>query len=221
MGAYDWVIPDFLSGKYFVVFDLETTGLDFKKDCVVEIGAVKFDRYGLIARFSVLINPGIPMPFSASKVNHITDEMLKGKPSLKDVLPDFLRFIEDATVIAHNAQFDCGFINEALSVMFQQAEKQDAASNQLSLLNQSSLLDDMPNQHTSTWIPPFPSIPNRILDTIPYAKQAFPGRWKYNLQDLSRDLGIQAKNAHRAEDDARVCMEIFLKCIEQIQQNAA
>jgi DNA polymerase-3 subunit epsilon len=215
MSDFDWIIPDFLGGKRFVVFDLETTGLDPKKDRIVEIGAVKFDQHGLNARFSVLINPGISMPFAASQVNHITDEMLKDKASLEDVLPDFIRFIDDTILIAHNSNFDCSFINEALSKMFQQEKKLDETENGLGLFNSDAL-----SHQEQFWSPPFSSMPNKVIDTIPLAKQIFPGRWKYNLQDLSRDLGIQSKDAHRAEDDARVCMEIFLKCIEQMQQNA-
>ncbi len=217
MSAYNWLIPCFLEGNPFVVFDLETTGLDPKKDKIVEIGAVKFDRYGLIARFSVLINPGIPMPSAASQVNHITDAMLKDKPLLKDVLPDFIRFIDGAILIAHNSQFDSGFINEALAGMYKPSKQNDEPS------RQPSLLDDVipPDEEKAVWYPPFPVMPNKLIDTIPLAKQAFPGRWKYNLQDLSRDLGIQALDAHRAEDDARVCMEIFLKCIAQLRETAA
>ncbi|MDR2900702.1 MAG: 3'-5' exonuclease [Treponema sp.] len=217
MGVYDWVIPDFLAGKCFVVFDLETTGLDPKKDKIVEIGAVKFNQCGIIARFSVLINPGIPMPAAASQVNHITDDMLKGKPLLHEVLPDFLRFIQDSVLIAHNASFDSSFVNEVLASMFKPSMKNDDPSKQPSLLDDEFVSD----QNDGGWLAPFSSMPNRIVDTIPYAKQAFPGRWKYNLQDLSRDLGIQALDAHRAEDDARVCMEIFLKCIAQIRETAA
>jgi DNA polymerase-3 subunit epsilon len=216
MGAFDWVIPEFTAGKRFVVFDLETTGLDPKKDKIVEIGAVKFDQHGLIARFSVLINPGIPMPFAASQVNHITDEMLNGKPSLQDVLPDFIRFIDDAILVAHNSQFDSSFINEALSKCYTEVQKNDDLSFQPSLLD-----DEILPEQTQRWASPFASMPNQILDTIPLAKQAFPGRYKYNLQDLSRDLGIQALDAHRAEDDARVCMEIFLKCVEQMRETGA
>lgn len=216
MNAYDWLLPDYLSGKLFVVFDLETTGLDPKKDRIVEIGSVKFDRRGIVARFSVLINPEIPMPSAASQVNHITDAMLKGKPVLNDALPDFIRFIGDAILIAHNASFDCGFINEALSNRYKRTNKHDDEP------NQPSLLDDPPaGRPEDIWNSPFSSLPNRIVDTIPLAKTVFPGRYKYNLQDLSRDLGIQSKDAHRAEDDARVCMEILLKCIERLEQSAA
>jgi DNA polymerase-3 subunit epsilon len=213
MGAFDWVIPEFTAGKSFVVFDLETTGLDPKKEKIVEIGAVKFDQHGLIARFSVLVNPGIPMPYAASQVNHITDEMLKGKPFIQDALPDFLRFIDGAILLAHNSQFDSSFINESLATLYKPSNRNE----------QPSLLDDdiQSNQHEDGWTAPFSSMPNRIVDTIPLAKQAFPGRYKYNLQDLSRDLGIRSIDAHRAEDDARVCMEIFLKCIEQLRETTA
>ncbi len=213
MGLYDWAVPAFFEQKSFVVFDLETTGLEPKKDEIVEIGAIKFDRYGPIARFSILIDPGIPMPPAASQVNHITDDMLKGKPILEDVLPDFIRFIDKSILIAHNASFDCSFINEALAKFSQLAKKNSEYVNQPSLLD----ADPGPEQRGSNWVPPFPVMPNQVLDTIQYAKEAFPGRWKYNLQDLAQFLGIRSVDAHRAEDDARVCMELFLKCIDQIQ----
>ncbi|MDR1898411.1 MAG: 3'-5' exonuclease, partial [Treponema sp.] len=62
------------------------------------------------------------------------------------------------------------------------------------------------------WAPPFPALPNPVADTLILARRLFPGRQSYKLQDLARDLGIPALAAHRAEDDARLCMEIFLKC---------
>ena len=199
MGSYDWVAQEFWGEEgrpaVFTVFDLETTGLDPKKEKIVEIGAVKFDRRGPIGRFSVLVNPGVSMPAEASRINGITDAMLEGKPSLDLVLPDFLRFIGDTPIIAHNAPFDCSFIDAA----------------------QGSLLDaaaDVPAEPPK-WAPPFPALPNRVIDTRIYAKEAFPGRWKYSLQELAKYLGIDALEAHRAEDDARVCMELFVKCAER------
>jgi DNA polymerase-3 subunit epsilon len=216
MGSYDWVAQEFWGEEgrpaVFTVFDLETTGLDPKKEKIVEIGAVKFDRRGPIGRFSVLVDPGVPMPAEASRINGITDAMLAGKPSLDLVLPDFLRFIGDSPIIAHNAPFDCSFVDAALAERFERARKarpEDAA--------QGSLLDaasDAPAE-APKWAPPFPALPNRVIDTRIYAKEAFPGRWKYSLQELAKYLGIDALEAHRAEDDARVCMELFVKCAER------
>jgi DNA polymerase-3 subunit epsilon len=198
----------------FVVFDLETTGLEPKKERIVEIGAVKFDSRGPIGRFSVLVDPGMPMPAEASKINGITDAMLSGKPSLDEVFPDFLRFIEGTILVAHNAPFDCSFVDAALASRWERNRKaapEDAA--QGSLLGGENL--DEGSAPRKSWAPPFPALPNKVVDTRIFAKEAFPGRWKYSLQELAKYLGINALEAHRAEDDARVCMEVFVKCAEK------
>ncbi|MDR2793924.1 MAG: 3'-5' exonuclease [Treponema sp.] len=209
MPVFAEIAPFFNEGGRFIAFDLETTGLDPKRDCIVEIGAVKFGKSGVISRFSVLVNPGIPMPFGAGAVNNITDDMLKDKPSLDAVFPDFLRFIKDAVIVAHNAPFDCGFINEALTIRYKNAA--EAAEEGLDLFSDE---ESQPVQEAAAlWTPPFPMLPNRIVDTIVFAKEALPDMRKYNLQDLADSLSINVKDAHRAEDDARVCMEIFLRCV--------
>lgn len=222
MASYDWAVEAYWGTHHdeaagpatapavFVVFDLETTGLEPKKEQIVEIGAVKFDRRGPIARFSVLVDPGRPMPAEASKVNGITDAMLAGKPSLDEVLPDFLRFIDGAVLIAHNAPFDCSFVDAALSERCEASRREksgDAA--------QGSLIGGEEPETPRRWSPPFAALPNRVVDTRIFAKEAFPGRWKYSLQELAKYFGIDALEAHRAEDDARVCMELFIKCVER------
>lgn len=223
MGTYDWVrpllfddIPKGTDGPVFIAFDTETTGLEPKTDKIVEIGAVKFDRLGPIGRFSVLINPGIPMPAEAAKVNGITDEMLQKQPAMEEVLPDFLSFIENGILVAHNAPFDLSFINAALKHYWNRAEEQENGSH-----DQLSLLDtDVPESETQIdeaavlWKPPFPALPNRVVDTRILAKELIPGRYSYKLQDLAQFFQIKALEAHRAEDDARVCMEVFLKCAQ-------
>ncbi|MDR0374312.1 MAG: 3'-5' exonuclease [Treponema sp.] len=218
MSIFAEIAPFFNEGGRFVAFDLETTGLDTKNDRIVEIGAVKFNKDGVISRFSVLINPGVPMPFGASAVNNITDDMLKDKPPLDAVFPDFLRFINNAIVIAHNAPFDCGFINEELKARYKPVVKPEDESKGLFL----DAGDHAAHAAHPLWTPPFPVLPNRIVDTIAFAKEAFPNRYKYNLQDLAASLAIHAKDAHRAEDDARVCMEIFLRCVQsEMEQEKA
>jgi DNA polymerase-3 subunit epsilon len=204
--SYDWAFDAYLSGAVFTAFDIETTGLDPKQDRIVEFGCVKFDKRGLIARYSTLINPGIPMPEAAGKVNNITDEMLIRQPPLEVVFPDFLRFIKGTVIVAHNAQFDCGFVNENLSLLYAAAKK-TGASKEDDLFSTGS---DGPEK--ADWAPPFPALPNQIADTLLIARRIFPNRGKYNLQDLASGLGIDTANAHRAEDDALVCMKIFIQC---------
>jgi DNA polymerase-3 subunit epsilon len=207
--SYDWAFEAYLSGAVFTACDIETTGLDPKVDRIVEFGAVKFDRMGLIIRYSVLMNPGIPMPEAALRVNGISDEMLAGKPPLEAVLPEFLRFVKDAVLVAHNAQFDCGFVNEKLGVLHERAKKKGASQGDL-LLD----IDESGDAELSGWVPPFPVLPNRIADTLLITRRVFPNRGKYNLQDLAAGLKISTANAHRAEDDALVCMKIFICCCE-------
>ena len=68
----------------------------------------------------------------------------------------------------------------------------------------------------AAWRAPWPSLPNRIVDTRILARESFPNRPNYKLQDLASWLGIEALAAHRAEDDARVCMDLFIRCIEAL-----
>lgn len=225
MGVWDWAGRAFfgvaqadsaqgeasLAGPavVFVAFDLETTGLYPAKDRIVEIGAVKFDRRGPIGRYSVLVNPHMPMPAEASRVNGITDAMLAGKPTLDQVLPDFLRFIGGAVLVAHNSSFDLSFVNAALRERWEAAK---AAS--MEDATQGSLLEESESK-AGSWAPPYPALPNRVVDTLGFAKEALPGRAKYSMQELAAVLGIKALEAHRAEDDARVCMELFVKIAER------
>ena len=88
MGSYDWV-SILYNQATFVAFDTETTGLKPEESKVVEIGAVKFNKDGVLSRFSVLIDPECHMPEEAGAINHITDEMLKGKPLFKEIAKDF------------------------------------------------------------------------------------------------------------------------------------
>jgi DNA polymerase-3 subunit epsilon len=178
--SFNWALDAFKAGETFTAFDIETTGLDNRRDSIVEIGAIRFNSQGITGRYSQLIDPGIPMPPEAGKVNNITDAMLAGQPPIQEVLPAFLRFAEDSAIVAHNAPFDCGFVNQ----------------------NLSRLYDDGYVSLTA--------LPHRVADTLSLARILLPGRDHYNLQDLSASLGFKAEAAHRALDDARLCMELFI-----------
>jgi DNA polymerase-3 subunit epsilon len=96
----------------FVAFDLETTGTKPQSDMIVEIGAVLFDGDRAVKGYGSLVDPGIPMPADASAVNGITDDMLRGKPRIADVLGEFADFCGDLPLVAHNAPFDFKFLLE-------------------------------------------------------------------------------------------------------------
>ena len=99
----------------YVVFDIETTGFDPFNDKIIEIGAVKMKGKEIIDEFSEFVNPKIPIPEEIVKLTSITDEMVKDAPDIKTILPRFLEFCGDSTVVAHNAKFDVGFIKQKSS----------------------------------------------------------------------------------------------------------
>ena len=96
----------------FVVFDIETTGFSPVKNHIIEIGAVKVEMGSIVDRFSTFVNPLEPIPFRIEQLTGINDEMVVDAPVIEQVLPEFLEFCGDAVLVAHNAQFDMGFIKE-------------------------------------------------------------------------------------------------------------
>lgn len=99
-----------LMEEYFVVFDLETMGLNSHEHEIIEIGAVKLQGNRIIDRFSQLINPQKPIPQKIQELTNITQDMVDNMPTIEEVLPRFMEFVGDATMVAHNAAFDMGFL---------------------------------------------------------------------------------------------------------------
>ena len=97
----------------FVVIDTETTGLSASKDAIVEVSAVKFERYMPVAVFESFVNPHRSIPEAASKVNHITDDMVSDAPDFSHIRADLVSFIGSSTVIGHNLDFDLKFLCSA------------------------------------------------------------------------------------------------------------
>lgn len=98
----------------YIVFDLETTGVSVYKDDIIEISALKVKNGKVVDTFSTLVNPDRPIPFGATLVNGITDDMVADAPYLRDVLDDFLAFIGNSVLVGHNiSSFDLNFIYDA------------------------------------------------------------------------------------------------------------
>ena len=97
----------------FTVFDVETTGLDPNRgDKIIEIAGMRIEE-GVIQEehaFVELVNPERSIPWEAKRVNKIDDADVAGAPTIDQVLPRFLEFAKDSILIAHNAQFDMGFL---------------------------------------------------------------------------------------------------------------
>ncbi len=100
-----------LEGTY-VVFDIETTGFSAVTDRIIEIGAVKVEDGKITDKFSTFVNPKRPIPFRITELTSITDEMVISSPDIETILPQFIEFIGDAVLVAHNASFDVGFIEQ-------------------------------------------------------------------------------------------------------------
>lgn len=98
----------------YVVFDIETTGLDVDKDQIIEIGAIRVVDGQAEDFFHALITARKPLPRKIVELTHITDDLLAsdGMP-LAEVVSSFLDFVGGDTVVAHNTGFDCGFIQVA------------------------------------------------------------------------------------------------------------
>ena len=109
VGAGDETLDD-----TYVVFDIETTGFSSVRDRIIEIGAVKVEHGKIVERYSTFVNPQIPIPFEITKLTSITDAMVMDAPAIEKVLPEFMEFVGDASLVAHNAGFDVGFIEANL-----------------------------------------------------------------------------------------------------------
>ena len=95
----------------YIVFDLETTGISSAADEVIEISALKVKGGCIVDEFSTLMNPRMPIPFAATRVNGITDDMVKGSPTFEAALKAFLEFIGDDVLVGHNIHsFDMKFL---------------------------------------------------------------------------------------------------------------
>lgn len=102
--------PECMLGKTFVVFDTETTGTDGTQDMVTEIGAVKIVDGVITEKFGALINPQTKISAEITDITGIDDDMVKDKPTFKEVAGDVYKFFEGAILVAHNLDFDYKFL---------------------------------------------------------------------------------------------------------------
>ena len=130
-----------------VVFDIETTGLSNRTCKIIEIGAVKIKAGKIIEKFNIFVDPECPIPEEITRLTSITDSDVAGAPKEREALEQFFAFAGDRLLIAHNANFDIGFIRVA-------AERQEIPFN-------NSYLDTL---GLSRYVNP--ELKNHKLDTI-------------------------------------------------------
>ncbi|MGI8788610.1 MAG: 3'-5' exonuclease [Pyrinomonadaceae bacterium] len=98
----------------FVVFDLETTGAKTPPCRITEIGAYRVRNGKITEEFQTLVNPEIPIPTFITQLTGISNRMVKNAPVFGEVAADFLDFIGDSVLVAHNAHFDMRFLNHEI-----------------------------------------------------------------------------------------------------------
>ena len=98
-----------IDGEYCVL-DLETTGLSFRTEKITEVGIIKIRNGEIVDEFECFVNPEKPIPQEVVEVTHITDDMVKDAETIDKVIPKIIDFIGDSVLVAHNADFDIGFL---------------------------------------------------------------------------------------------------------------
>lgn len=174
----------------FTVIDLETTGLNPKRNSITEVTAIRYRNGQELAMFSSLIQPTDPIPHEVEELTGISNDMVASAPPLLIVLNDLAEFVGEAPVIVgHNVAFDLGFLREkALSVGLIHFEAQ--------LANQNAVC-------------------TRLL-----AKHCLPMLPSYEGAVVATQCGHYNANAHRAEADVRMAAAILFALLPQVHTNA-
>lgn len=172
----------------YITFDVETTGLSNACDRIIQIGAVLYENGEAVDTYATLINPCMHISEAATRVCHITDEMVASAPTEDEVIIDLLDFLGDAVegktaLVAHNATFDMGFLSAML----------ERTGNSASI---------------------------RYVDTLELARRCVTDTPNHKQPTLANYFGVEICNAHRADDDARVCGSIFNCLIEMALKSA-
>ena len=94
----------------YCVLDLETTGISYKAEKITEVGIIKYKNGEVIDEFECFVNPEKPIPPKVVEITHITDDMVKDAETIDKVIPKIIDFIGDSVLVAHNADFDIGYL---------------------------------------------------------------------------------------------------------------
>ncbi len=113
----------------YVIIDTETTGLDPHSDKIIQLSAILYNPEGYpVESFNTYINPGIPIPPSASRINGITDDMVCNAPTIEEVQESFVAFCRNLLLVGYNVPFDLRFLAAAFPSHFDEREYVDLLS---------------------------------------------------------------------------------------------
>jgi len=182
-------ISSILAGRYLVVLDTETTGLDPVKERLTEFGAILIDpNRSQVMEFDTLINPEVDVPENITQITGITNEMVSTAPTFKTASTDIYNIIsyKNPVIVAHNAQFDIGFLRESFK--------------RIGIDFELICTDYLCTRNFAK----------------EFAKQGkYDNKGKNALEHLAKNVfGIPDPGHHRALNDVTVCYELLKKLIE-------
>ncbi len=175
----------------FVVVDLETTGLRPEQDRIIEIGAIRFVNGKEEAVFEELIDPKIPIPTFITSLTGITNEHVKGKPTIEEIFPRLLQFIGDSAIVGQQINFDVSFLEYQYRKQNNDFERWEDAQQRFKYFN------------------------NLRVDTLFLARIFMPFLNSFKLAALASEFDYNLDRAHRAVDDARATGHVFLELIDR------
>jgi len=179
----------------FVVVDVEATGAKTPPNRLIELGAYRIRNGRIVDKFLSLVNPQIPIPRFVATLTGISNEMVKRAPVFADLAPQWLDFVSDAVLIAHNSNFDANFLNHEVSRVYPGHR--------------------MVNQHLCTVKLSrrvLPELINHRLDTIashfsiPIASRHRAGCDALATAEIFLHLLVKAEQVHGVRDLADLCL---------------
>jgi DNA polymerase III epsilon subunit family exonuclease len=180
-----------LSDAVFSVLDLETTGLNAKRNAITEVTAIQFRNGVEIGKYSTLIKPTEAIPEEVELLTGISNDMVKNAPALVMALSELSAFLGPSPIIVgHNVSFDMGFLKEKIS---------------------QSGLDVFAERYDLS----------RAFCTKVLAQKALPSLPSYEGIVVATAIGYHNPNPHRAEADVRMSAAILFSLIEKLQAENA
>lgn len=169
----------------FIVFDLETTGLNPLTNEIIEIGAIKFEVNEPVEIFHTFIKPKNKIPSKITSINGITNEKVENSPSIEEIIPKFLDFIGEDVLIAHNSDFDMKFI---LNQLYKLGYKK----------TKNKVIDTLKLARQKVRKYDFEIDRDRKLKS-------------YKLESFKYALDLWELDSHNSIDDCKVCAYLYLK----------
>ncbi|MGA0447903.1 MAG: PolC-type DNA polymerase III [Candidatus Phytoplasma pyri] len=192
---YNW--RDFsnydLKTASYVIFDIETTGLNASNSEIIELAGVKIQNNKVVEEFSTLINPECYMDEAITKLTGIKSSDLVNQPTIKTVLPKFLEFCQGSILVAHNAEFDYNFIVEKYRQLIFDGKIQ-AVIKKIQM----------------------PYICTLKLAEFYFMNKLCPKNFKLNT--LAKHFKVKLVGHHRALNDVYATKEIFIKILHFIKR---